>query len=374
MPLSATPSLPFFESYPDAMVIVDRTGTIRRVNVQAERLFGYSREEMLGKTIEMLIPARLREHHVGHRDGYVSDPRLRPMGEGMELAGLCKDGNEVPVEISLSPIETDEGLLVVSAIRDVSERKHFEAALQAKNAELEAASAAKDQFLASMSHELRTPLNAIIGFTGTLLMRLPGPLTEEQEKQLRIVQSSGRHLLSLISDILDLTKIEAGKVELHLERIVLQEIVDEVHSSLRSMASEKQLEFSASAPKKPITLMSDRRALAQILLNLANNAIKYTNEGFVKIEVRTRASSAGEHCDISVIDTGLGIKDEDRERLFQAFEQLEPLSTRRVEGAGLGLYLSQKLAKLVGGYLSFTSEFGKGSTFTLSLPLLEEAS
>ena len=372
MPLSAGASLPFFESYPDAMVVIDARGVIRRVNAQAERLFGYSREEMFGKPIEMLVPARLRERHVGHRDDYTSDPRVRPMGVGMELAGVRKDGSEVPVEISLSPIESEEGMLVVSAIRDVSERKRFETVLQAKNDELEAASMAKDQFLASMSHELRTPLNAIIGFTGTLLMRLPGPLTQEQEKQLRVVQSSARHLLSLISDILDLAKIEAGKVELHLERVVLQEIVDEVHSSLRSMASEKSLEFSATMPRMPITLMSDRRALAQILLNLANNALKYTNEGSVKIVVHARSTSAGEYCDIAVTDTGIGIKDDDRERLFQAFEQLEPLSTRRVEGAGLGLYLSQKLAKLIGGHLSFTSEFGKGSTFTLSLPSLEE--
>ncbi len=373
MPRSVAASLPFFESYPDAMVGVDRDGKICLVNAQAERLFGYRREEMLGRPVEMLVPARLRERHVGHRSGYAADPRVRPMGTGMELAGVRKDGSEVPVEISLSPVETDEGMLVVSAIRDVSERKHFEKTLQAKNDELEAANAAKDQFLASMSHELRTPLNAIIGFTGTLLMRLPGPLTEDQEKQLRIVQSSARHLLSLISDILDLARIEAGKVELHLEQVVLQEIVDEVHSSLRSMASEKKLAFSATAPREPITLMTDRRALAQILLNLANNALKYTNEGSVTIDVRTRAGSAGEHCDISVIDTGVGIKDEDRERLFQAFEQLEPLSTRRVEGAGLGLYLSQKLAKVVGGHLSFTSEFGRGSTFTLSLPLPGDA-
>ncbi len=367
-PFSAS-SFPLFDSFPDAMIAVDGDGHIRLVNEQAERLFGYGRDEMLGQPIEMLVPQQLRERHVGHRSKYVRDPRTRPMGIGLELTGVRKDGSNVLVEISLSPLETDDGSFVVSAIRNITERKEFERTLQAKNAELEAANAAKDQFLASMSHELRTPLNAIIGFTGTLLMRLPGPLTDEQEQQLRIVQSSGRHLLSLINDILDLAKIEAGKIELHLEPVRLHEVIEEVCDSLRSMATDKGLAFDVVLPNEQTLVRSDRRALSQILLNLVNNALKYTETGSVTIEVATRRTSSGLHCDINVRDTGIGIKPQDRERLFQAFEQLEPLSTRRVEGAGLGLHLSQKLSKLIGAHLSFISEPGKGSVFTLTLPI-----
>ena len=172
---------------------------------------------MIGEPIEILLPRRLRGAHVAHRDGYLGAPRMRPMGAGLELYGLRADGEEFPVEISLSPLETEDGRLVMSAIRDISERKRFERTLQEKNVELERASRAKDRFLATMSHELRTPLNAIIGFTGLLLMKLPGPLTADQEKQLRLVQTSGKHLLSLINDLLDLAKIESGKVELQLE-------------------------------------------------------------------------------------------------------------------------------------------------------------
>jgi PAS domain S-box-containing protein len=362
-----TPGIPLFESFPDAMVAADADGRIAMVNSQAEKLFGYRREELLGQPIEMLVPERLRPRHVGHRSTYAHDPRTRPMGIGLELAGVRKDGSEVPVEISLSPLETEDGSFVVSAIRDITERKQFEQALQAKNSELEAANAAKDQFLASMSHELRTPLNAIIGFTGTLLMRLPGPLTAEQEQQLRIVQSSGRHLLSLITDILDLAKIEAGKVELYLEPVNVHEVVDEVRESLRSMATDKKLDFGVRLPDRPTLVVSDRRALAQILLNLTNNALKYTDAGSVVISVARSEAPHGSHCLISVQDTGVGIKPEDRSRLFQAFEQLEPLSTRRVEGVGLGLHLSQKLALLIGAQLSFTSEPGVGSTFVLAL-------
>jgi protein-histidine pros-kinase len=351
------------ESAPDAMVIVDRQSRIVLVNGQTERLFGYDRSELLGQSIEILVPDRYRNRHVGHREQYQSAPKVRPMGAGAELFGKRKDGSEFPVEISLSPLETEEGKLVSSSIRDISARKQVERELKDKNAELEQASQAKDRFLATMSHELRTPLNAILGFTGVLLMGLPGPLTQQQESQLRTVENSGRHLLSLINDLLDLARIQSGKLVLDLQPVPLAEALQEVTAALTPLAQGKGLDLTVELPTAGPILRTDRRALCQVLLNLTNNAIKFTPRGSVRIRYEDGSRGPGLH----VTDTGVGIADAELPRLFSAFEQLPSAAGNGEQGSGLGLHLSQKLAELLGGSIECRSRLGEGSTFTLWL-------
>ena len=340
------------ESTPDAMVIIDSGGLIQLANAETEKLFGYDRTELIGRPVEILIP----EHF----------PRTQTMSPASDVRGRRRDGGEFPVEINLSPFDAADEPLATASIRDVSDRVRVEQDLLHANIRLEAAGLAKNRFLASMSHELRTPLNAILGFTGTLLMGLPGELNTEQAKQLRIVQSSGRHLLSLINDLLDLARIESGKLELHLEPIDLPDLLEEVAVTLRPTAREKGLELNV-APSDVPAITSDRRALHQILINLTNNAIKFTDAGSVTLALSQLLKDGQPLTGLAVVDTGRGIRTSDQERLFAAFEQIGGSSAHPYEGTGLGLYICQMLAPLLGARITFESEFGVGSTFTLEV-------
>jgi len=357
--------------------IVDRDWRYVYLNDTAATQSHRTKQELLGRTMQECFPGF--EHAAVF--GTLSRCMEQRTGARLENEFAYDDGSNAWFELSVQPVS--EGLLILSLdisarvrnerilleARDELERKVVErtAELVVAKEQAESSDRLKSEFLATMSHELRTPLNAIIGFAGTLLMKLPGPLNVEQEKQLRTVQSSARHLLSLINDLLDVAKIESGKLEVKIEPVACQRVIDDVLGTLRPAAAAKGLELHKKVPPFDVPVLADRRAFSQILINLANNALKFTERGSVSVELHEPEGNAG-IVSIAVRDTGPGISMADQQRLFQSFAQVESGSKRRVEGTGLGLYVSRKLAELQGGAITLQSAPGQGSCFTLQLP------
>jgi len=352
------------ELAPDGLMVADEKGLIQLANAQCELLFGYTRDELIGQPVEMLVPAEVRARHPGMREAFHRNPSAREMGSGRELRGQRKDGSVFPIEIGLSPLPArqGQGAQVAVSIRDITERKRAETELKAAKEKAEEATQMKSMFLANMSHEIRTPMNAIIGLSH---LALKTELTPKQRDYVAKVHNAGTSLLAVINDILDFSKIEAGKLDIETTDFKLDEVISSVTTLTAQKAHEKGLEFLAHvAPGMPEALRGDPLRLGQILTNFVNNAVKFTEQGEIRLNIE-QLERTGEKVQLkfSVRDTGIGMTKEQAAKLFQPFTQADMSTTRKHGGTGLGLTICRRLVELMGGRIWLESEPGIGSTF-----------
>jgi PAS domain S-box-containing protein len=353
------------------MITVGADGRISMANSETERLFGYDRRELIGQPIEILLPERLRQVHVGHRGDFHRQPRRRPMGVGLDLVARRRDGSEFPTEISLSPLDMEEGLSVIVVVRDITERRKAEearAALareQAARIEAEMANRAKDEFLAVVSHELRTPLNAILGWA--VLLQAEHSEEAVRARALQAIERNARMQRQVIDDLLDVSAITAGKVRLDVQEVNLATVLGAAEESVRPAAESVGISLQVELdPNLPLVL-GDARRLQQVFWNVLSNAVKFTPAGG---HVRASAAVAGPVVDITVADNGVGIDRTFLPHVFDRFRQLDSSPARSHGGLGLGLAIVRELVELHGGTVKALSEGeGRGSTFTVSLPV-----
>jgi PAS domain S-box-containing protein len=354
------------EAAPDAMIIIDTAGIILYANRQVSALFGYAHDEIVGQSVERLMPERFRIRHVGHREGYASNVRVRPMGVGLELFGQRQNRTEFPIEISLSPIQDGDRVLVAAAIRDVTDRKRVEvelgmarqAAEQAREA-ADRANLAKSRFLATASHDLRQPLQTLALLNGTLRRIVDNPESLQAVSQQE--QAIGA-MSRLLNALLDISKLESGTIKPEATEFTVARLFEELHQEFSRVATEKGLQLQIESSSD--VAHSDPSLVEQVLRNLVSNAIKYTRQGVVRV----RCLKEPQLIRIEIHDTGIGIPPDQIPYIFDEFYQVGVPTHSLREGYGLGLNIVQRIVRLLDLHLEVTSELGAGSVFALSLP------
>jgi PAS domain S-box-containing protein len=349
-----------YENVPGGTIIIGKDYIIEDVNQRTCEITGYTKEELIGQLCDIVCPkgslSKKCPIWVDGLDGF----------QGMDTAIKCKNGTKTPILKNSKMIFIEGNQYILENFQDISERKSAEEAIINSRIRAEEANRTKSEFLATMSHELRTPLNAVIGYSDLMLEESFGNLNDQQKRSLSHISNSGKHLLKLINDILDISKIESGKMELHYEKFHVGEIFENVLNIVSPLARKKDIELGTSIDPWKLSLTADKVRFKQILFNLASNAVKFTPDGG---HVTLKACLEGDMAEFSVIDTGIGISPNNMKKLFMPFQQIDSTISRKYNGTGLGLSLVKRFVEMHGGDVSVESEPGKGSIFSFRLPL-----
>ena len=343
------------EASPSGMIAVNGDGAIVMINGEVERLFGYRREELLGRPVEILLPDKLRGKHASQRNGFLQRPDARHLGTGRDFLGRRKDGREFPIEVGLNPIRIDGNVMVLCAIVDISERKRLERL--------------QDEFVTTVSHELRTPMTSIAGSLGLLIGGAAGSISPSAGHLIEIAYTNCRRLVRLVNDILDIKKLESGRVEFNFQRCGALALVEQTIEANHEFAEGYGVHIRVDAEAEAFDVQADPDRFVQAITNLLSNAVKFSPPGeevVVSVEIR------GDNVHIAVRDHGAGIPAAFKPRVFEKFAQAKNADGQHKSGTGLGLSIVRQIVLHMGGAVGFDDAPGGGTVFYVDLPSADQ--